>query len=35
MKKKMKKRLHRYDKNRPSSRHGRKYSKYKMCHLTV
>ena len=29
MKKKMKSRAHRYDINRPKSRHGRKYSKYK------
>ena len=31
MKMKMKKRLRRYDINRPSSRHGRRYSEYKMC----
>ena len=29
MKMNMKKRSHRYDINRPSSRHGHKYSKYK------
>ena len=28
---KMKNRSHRYNKNRPKSRHGRKYSKYKKC----
>ena len=28
---KMKNRLHRYDINRPRSRHGHKYSKYKKC----
>ena len=28
---KMKNRSHRYDKNRPRSRHGHKYSKYKKC----
>ena len=31
MKMKMKSRLHRYDMNRPMSRHGHKYSKYKKC----
>ena len=31
MKMKMKNRSHRYDKNRPRSRHGHKYSKEKMC----
>ena len=31
MKKKMKKRKRRYDINRPRSRHGHKYSKYKKC----
>ena len=31
MKKKIKNRLHRYDKNRPKSRHGHKYSKYGKC----
>ena len=28
---KMKSRSHRYDINRPMSRHGRQYSKYKKC----
>ena len=28
---KMKHRSHRYDINRPKSRHGQKYSKYKKC----
>ena len=28
---KMKKRSHRYDINRPRSRHGHRYSKYKKC----
>ena len=28
---KMRKRSHRYDINKPSSRHGHKYSKYKKC----
>ena len=28
---KMKNRSHRYDINRPKSRHGHKYSKYKKC----
>ena len=27
----MKNRSHRYDINRPSPRHGHKYTKYKMC----
>ena len=27
----MKNRLHRYDLNRPRSRHGHKYNKYKKC----
>ena len=31
MKIKIKNRSHRYDINRPRSRHGQKYSKYKMC----
>ena len=31
MKMKMKNRLERYDINRPRSRHGHKYSKYKKC----
>ena len=31
MKMKMKNRLHRYDVNRPTSRHAQKYSKYKSC----
>ena len=31
MKMKMKSRSHRYDINRPSSRHANKYSKYKKC----
>ena len=31
MKMKMKNRSHIYDINRPRSRHGRKYSKYKNC----
>ena len=31
MKIKMKNRSHRYDINRPRSRHGHKYSKYKKC----
>ena len=31
---KMKNRSHRYDKNRPKSRHGQKYSKSKNC-LTI
>ena len=31
MKVKMKNRTHRYDINRPRSRHGHKYSKYKKC----
>ena len=28
---KMKNRSHRYDINRPRSRHGHKYTKYKIC----
>ena len=31
MKVKMKKRSHRYDRNRPRSNHEQKYSKYKTC----
>ena len=31
----MKKRSHRYDINRPRSRHRRKYSKYKKCSSTM
>ena len=31
MKMKMKNRSHRYDINRPRSRHGHKYSNYKKC----
>ena len=31
MKMKMKNRSHRYDINRPTSRHGDKYNKYKNC----
>ena len=31
MKMKMKNRSHRYDINRPKSRHGHKYNKYKNC----
>ena len=31
MKTKMKKRLHRYDINRPMSGHGHKYKRYKKC----
>ena len=31
MKMKMKNRSHRYDINRPKSRRGHKYSKYKKC----
>ena len=31
MKMEMKNRSHRSDINRPTSRHGRKYSKYKKC----
>ena len=31
MKIKIKNRSHRYDMNRPRSRYGQKYSKYKMC----
>ena len=31
LKVKMKKRLDRYDTNRPKSRYGNKYSKYKKC----
>ena len=31
MKMKMKNRSHRQDINRPTSRHGHKYSKYKKC----
>ena len=31
MRLKIKIRLHRYDINRPRSRHGDKYSKYKIC----
>ena len=31
MKMKMKNKSHRYDINRPTSRHGHKYSKYKKC----
>ena len=31
MKMKMKNRSRRYDINRPTSRHGRKYGKYKKC----
>ena len=31
MKIKMKNRSHRYDINRPRSRHGHKYREYKMC----
>ena len=31
MRLKMKNRSHRYDINRPTPRHGYKYTKYKMC----
>ena len=31
MRLKMKNRSQRYDRNRPRSRHGPKYTKYKMC----
>ena len=31
MRQKMKNRSHRYDINRPSPRHGHKYTKYKIC----
>ena len=29
------KRLHRFGKNKPRCRHGRKYTKYKICHSTM
>ena len=32
---KKKNRWHRYDKNRPKSRYGHKYSKYKTCLIMI
>ena len=35
MKMKVKNKSHRYDINRPRSRHGKKYSKYRTCLITA